>query len=329
MRTLNKTILKATIGLLLFSACNKAEIIPSPVSNNTIFEEESSTELTNFFKSNLNQMTQRYSLDVSDGINIVTTKGATISIPKNALTTPNGNYVKGIVDIEFIELYDRASMLLANKPTVASMPDGSQSQLITGGEYYLRITQNGKELIAKQSIEVNLNAKYTNGFQEGMQFFDGSIDGNNELTWKENKVKTISNKVDSLDFEKNYSYKLLSDTWGWTNCDRYSSDPREKTNIKVFLNQKYTLKNTEIYITYDGESRALGMMNIYNKVEKYFSTYQVPIGVQLHLIALTVDNGQLKYSVKPITVDKDGVFYMDGFKNTSIDELTDLINTLP
>ena len=99
--------------------------------------------LNQWFDTNTENQEQHFILTASTGGNITGNQGTIVKFGANAFTKPNGDLVTGSVNITLIELYDRASMLLAKKPTNGKMSDGSISTLVSGGEFYVNATQDG------------------------------------------------------------------------------------------------------------------------------------------------------------------------------------------
>src|SRR5690606_9840178 len=56
------------------------------------------------------------------------------------------NDVTEDVQLSFIEIYDRGPMVATDKPAIGRDGSGNKPPLVTGGEYYLTIEQNGKQL---------------------------------------------------------------------------------------------------------------------------------------------------------------------------------------
>jgi hypothetical protein len=65
---------------------------------------------------------------------LTSAKGVSITINGNALTK-NGSPVTGPIDITYVEIFDKGSMLVTNKPTMGIMADGKHAMLKSGGEF--------------------------------------------------------------------------------------------------------------------------------------------------------------------------------------------------
>ena len=59
------------------------------------------------------------------------------------------------------------------------------------------------------------------------------------------------------------AFEILPGEWGWTNIDKFYSDPRPKTEIYAELPDGLGNTNTEVFISYDGESKALAQFDVW------------------------------------------------------------------
>jgi hypothetical protein len=304
----------ALVVIGLTTACKK-EVIPTPPTN-------SSTDLKDFHSSKVNQLKQNFTVNATLGATIIGSRGTKVTILPNGLKWSNGQTVSGNVNIELVEIFDRGTMVLANKPTMGILPNGDLAPLVSGGEYYLRITQNGQELSTTSGVFIEVP---TFNLDAGMQLFDGIIDGNDNLTW-DLTTDTINFNQDSL----GTTYAFFDDSWGWTNVDRFYDDPRPKTTIKVKLPSGFDNSNANVYITYDGEPTALASLDVFT-TDGYFSEHYglIPIGLEIHVIAITIVDGQLNYAILPQTVDANEIMIMPSFSPISETALVTLINDLP
>ncbi len=90
---------------------------------------------------------------MSSGGTIFGSQGSQLVIPANAFTL-NGTAVTGNVDIEFVEIYDRASMLLNNMPTTGKRSNGDEEALKSKGEFFINAKQNGTQLDIATPIQL-------------------------------------------------------------------------------------------------------------------------------------------------------------------------------
>ncbi|WP_242499186.1 hypothetical protein [Flavobacterium sp. 140616W15] len=106
------------------------------------------------------------------------------------------------------------------------------------------------------------------------------------------------------------NYYVHFGSFGWTNVDRFYSDPRPKTTLLVKAPEGYTNINSAVYLSYDGEgTNALAKLDTYTPAGLFSEHYgQIPIGLACHVIFVTEDNGQWHYAIKAVTVAANDVY---------------------
>src|SRR4051812_5459606 len=115
---------------------------------NNLVLPPSTAEFKGIQESGIKKNTQNFTATAGAGVITVTSaKGVVLNINGNTLTK-NGNPVTGAIDIEYIELFDKGTMLITNKPTMGIMPDGKRGLLKSGGEFFIKASQGGVELVS-------------------------------------------------------------------------------------------------------------------------------------------------------------------------------------
>lgn len=313
------TLIAVTAGLsILMTACKKD---PDPATANA-----NGAQLTSFFNENVSDETQHFTVNAGTGAFIQGTHGTTVTIYGGMLLDASNNPVTGNVDVELVEIYDRASMVLLNKPTMGILGNGDKSALISKGEYYLKVSQNGIALNANNAVIVHVPTANIVGQNLGMSLFDGTFDNGN-LAWE-----VVQDSVDIVQdsAQGGSSYVILENQWGWTNVDRFYSDPRPKTVLKAKLPTGYDNTNCEVYLAYDGEPGILASLDTYT-TDGFFSEHYglIPIGLEVHFIAVTMIDNQLHYAIQAATITDGHIEYINTFTPISQSDLAALINALP
>jgi hypothetical protein len=282
-------------------------------------EDSSIEETTNYPPSNaewsaireeaLENQTQLFTATAATGmITLTSSHGVQISLNGNDLTK-NGNPVTGSINIKFIELFDKGTMLVTNKPTMGVMPNGDKSILISGGEFYINATQGGQQLDITSNIQLTVPANLTGPIDTGMGFWAGDDSDEDNLAWVKPGVGPVDH--DGVVGFNQISYNVTFGNFGWTNIDRFYSDPRPKTQILATVPSGYDNTNSSIYLSVDGEGQnQLAKFDTYNPTTHEFSEHygQIPIGLQCHLIFATEDNGQWRYAIKGVTTTANAVY---------------------
>ncbi|MEO8773593.1 MAG: hypothetical protein ABI263_00490 [Gelidibacter sp.] len=275
----------------------------------------------------LENITQHFEFNADDGnITLTTTNGVKISITANCLTK-NGVDISGTVDLEYVEIFEKGNMITTNKPTMGIMQNGDKALLITGGEFFFEATQNGVPLEINCPILIIVPTSLTGGEDPEMIMWNGIIDEDGDLAWDEEEQRDGKAGV----FVEEGNYYAFVQNFGWTNIDRFYSDPRPKTTIKVQPPTGYNYNNSAVYLSYDGESSALAQLDTFN--DGLFSEHygQIPLGLKAHLLFVTEDNGLWRYKIKAITIAENQMtsFTIEETTTATEAELISIINSLP
>ena len=324
-----KTILGTFfITTLFFTSCDPQDDNDDFDSQNNIIPA-TAQEFKNIRTNALANHTQNFQFDPSDGnITLTSANGVQININGNCLTL-NGNPVTGQVDLEYVELFDKGSMLITHKPTMGELPNGDKSLLISGGEFFIEATQNGIPLTTNCGLQLVIPASLTGGADPLMSLWEGQIDAEDNLTWDE-----VDNPAQGADvFVEGTEYYGILQGFGWSNVDRFYSDSRPKTQLLVQAPNGYDFSNSAIYLSYDGEDSGLAALDTFDDTLQLFSEHygQIPIGLECHVIFVTEDNGVWRYAIKPVTIVDNGTIVFTLSETTTGTEaaLTALINGLP
>ncbi len=293
-----------TCTITLFS-CKKTEqtqiqILPTAQS------------LKNLFDANLNSIKQTASFDAATTYTFTSAQGTTLVINGSCLRK-NGNPVTGMVQLEFIEVYDRATMALTNKLTMAINGNNEEEVLESGGEFYVNATQDGISLTTTCGMSLKVPTSITGGTKAGMQLFDGAIDSAGNLSW------TVTTAQDFYVQSNPDKYAVILSSFGWYNCDKFFNDPRPKTAITVLIPSGYE-NASQVFLSTNEVPNSLGRTG-----------GDYPIGLECNIIFVTEDNGNFRYVIKPITVvnNQQVVFSISETALATAAQFKAVINALP
>jgi hypothetical protein len=318
MNTNFKKIGLLALATIIFASCTDNE------NENQTPLPPSAAAFKGIKENGLKKNTQNFTATAGTGtITLTSAKGVIIKLNGNTLTK-NGNPVTGAIDITFIELFDKGNMLISNKPTMGVMPDGKKSLLKSGGEFFIKASQGGVDLVSNGSIQLEVPANLTGTMDTGMLFWAGDTKDPENLAWvnPRNAAGTGGQKDGNVGFGQN-SYNVTFGSFGWTNVDKFYSDPRPRTTILATVPTGYDNTNCAIYLSYDGEgTNALAKLDTYNPTTKQFSEHygQIPIGLKMHIIFATEDNGNWRYAIKAVTVAANDVYTFTLAETTVVTE---------
>jgi len=322
--------LKHILGTVLFAALTFMSCSKEDDNGDIIIMAPTAEAFADLKQDALDNLTQNFQLNTEDGATTFTSdKGVSITIQGNCLTS-NGNPVSGQVDIKYIELFEKGSMFTTNKPTMGILPNGDKALLISGGEFLIEATQNGDALATTCGIHLQIPTNLTGGADPAMTLWTGRIDENDNLAWDE---KGRDGAQGGELFNEGGEYYAFFNEFGWSNVDRFYSDPRPKTTILVGVPENFDNSNSAVYLSYDGEDAGLANLDTYDPGTGLFSEHygQIPVGLECHIIFATEDSGNWRYAIQAVTIAANAV-YTFTFAETNIAteaELTAIINGLP
>lgn len=301
MKTNLKNIGLLALATIFFTSCtNNENLEPIPPT---------ATAFKAITQSGIKKNIQNFTATAGTGtITLTSAKGVSIILNGNALTK-NGNPVTGAIDITFIELFDKGNMLITNKPTMGIMADGNRSLLKSGGEFFISASQGGVDLVSTGTIQLKVPANLTGAIDVAMTLWNGVIDDKENLAWADARNPNGTAGKGGVEAIQN-SYYVTFGNFGWTNVDKFYSDPRPKTTILADAPDGYDNTNSAIYLSYDGEGQnALAKLDTYTAAGLFSEHYgQIPIGLACHVIFATEDNGQWRYAIKAVTVTAGAVY---------------------
>lgn len=305
MKTNFRTIGLLFLGVLSMASCSNDD---TP-ENETIFRP-STGEWYALRNEAITKQTQNFTITEASGtVTLTSAKGVKIMINRDNLRK-NGIAVTGPIKIEYIELFDKGTMLATNKPTMGLMANGDKSLLISGGEFYIKATQDGVTLESIANMTLLVPTSLTDGLDTAMTLWIGNTEDKDNLVWRNAVDAAGTNGGKGGVQGEGNNYYVSFGNFGWTNVDRFYSDPRPKTTILAAPPTGYDNTNSAIYLSYDGEGQnALAKLDTYTAAGLFSEHYgQIPIGLACHVIFATEDNGQWRWAIKGVTVAANDVY---------------------
>ena len=186
----------------------------------------------------------------------------------NSFLKSDGTLATGEVDVSLQNC--STNSMLVSMPSNGLKDNGDIALLVSGGEHYVDASQNGEAFKMYGQFQLTAPTENTGGPDMDMQMFrmDGEADA-----WvaedEEADRKNFGIAGDGPDSE----YWTLQSQFGWTNIDRWYSDPRPKTTIHVSVPDGWDDNNATVYLSYDGEDTALARMDVYDASTGLFSEH--------------------------------------------------------
>lgn len=302
------------IGAIIFTSAS--------CSNETVYEPSfvpSGEALKSLFASNLEAITQHDTFEAGDNFVFTSEKGVKVMVNGSCLKKQNGTPVVGEVDFSYIEIFDRGTMLATNRPTVG-MQAGEPKLLTSGGEFLVKISQNGEELITDCGYSIHAPTSITGGTDPDMESFVGHINANGDLTW-ENITQTVENWVGFNQAVNADAYNVFLNNFNWFNFDKFIDLGQGFTTVTFQTPAGFNSSNSYIFMATKTRPNSLAYANT-----------RMPIGAEVYYILVAEFNNGFKYTVKPastIAANSSVIFTLTELQNGTIQQVIDAINDLP
>ncbi|ATA68897.1 hypothetical protein CGC48_09875 [Capnocytophaga cynodegmi] len=286
------------------------------VKESNVVAMPNASSFQNLRETALNKLTQtkEFEVDGMGDIEFTSEKGVKVRIPEGCLVI-KGKPVQGKVKFDFIELFDKSSLLTTNIATMGWDSNEKVAKfLVTGGAFNLKLTQNGQEieLVNRCTYNLEVPAKFTGGAKQEMILWYGNFNDRGDLVWEEavNEMfqdpeageGIIDGPVDGISIYNDVYYGVVS-KFGWVNYDYFYGDNRERTTLTIKVPAEYDYKNSSVYVSYKdvpGLARSL-----YDETKKTYVDSLLPIGLDVHVIFASESNGKWAYAIKSAKITKD------------------------
>ncbi|UPT65862.1 MAG: hypothetical protein M0D57_15285 [Sphingobacteriales bacterium JAD_PAG50586_3] len=301
---------------IFYSACKKDSPGPQQIPL-----QPGNYEIYSYF---LNQAvpTQTFSVKADEQTTITTTAGAEVTFWPNSFKMANNTIVSGYVDISLKEIYTKKDMILNNATTTSG-----GNILVSKGEMYLLVTQNGQELFPTQQYKVKLPSS---GIQNYIPVFTGTVTNPNPNNTAINYLNWIQDTTNFYKYVVNgdTSYIGYPDDFNWINCDYFYNNTDPKDSISAVLPSSFDETNTKVFISIDSEEAVGNVFNIHPGSNKYrFNS--IPIGTNVHMTSFSVSNGKLYFGLGAGTVGTGGTTLNLVPQEVDPATIENLLNNLP
>lgn len=132
--------------------------------------------------SSIAEKPQYFSVSSNKTSTVKGAKGTVIHVNPSQLESINGSPLADNIQIELLELKNKADMLLQNVQTVSG-----DRMLETGGAYYLNITSNGNQLKMKEGK--GMAVEFPQQTEDEMDLYLGERDSLHQMNWTQTTEK--------------------------------------------------------------------------------------------------------------------------------------------
>lgn len=284
MRKETYSLLFIIITSLLFFGCKKKAADTNPPT---------AEAFKKLMDDGFNSLLQTATFDASNSAYTYTSpKGTKVTIDGTCLRY-NGNPVSGQVTLEFLEVYNRKDMLIANVHTIGGPAKytGYDVLLESGGIYYVCVKQNGVALTTNCKVQITAGITEANALTNTVGF-DGTITPVG-LRWQLAAKWNVT-----ADYRKAV-YKLPVSGFGWFNCAAFINFGKPLTSIAAYVPTNYA-NVSEVYVMPKFFPKALGIA---------YGSW--PIGIECYFIFVTEKDGKYRWIIRETTIAENHVEYFN------------------
>jgi hypothetical protein len=327
-----KNVLKLNLAIVLLStivlfSCKKEKDEENPTPNGQALESR--------IIENRKDAVQQFTIDPAVGGLIIGEQGTKVYFPPNSFGL-NGQPVTGNVEVELIEIYDKGSAVLLDMSTTGKKPNGDEEALNSAGEFFLNAKQGETDLELLNPAIITSKGVNPEDF-EPMNVFRAGDNLEDKDKWEE-ADEDEDGETDEADAHEGEGptgdYVLVSifdvSSFGWTNLDRWYSFTGPKTTLFVDVPDGFDQTNSNVYLSYDGET-GLAKMDIWDTDQEMFTEHygSLPIGMDVHFIMIADIDGQLYYKIQGNTIVDNHIEVIEDLQPISEQDLSNAINALP
>jgi len=310
MKTLKKHLIAMLILATITSACKKERVDLNKEP------EKKSIPMSVFFEQNRSNSTETFVIDAGMYSSIVTSQGSGFYFPAFGFKDPNGNTVTGNITVKILEIRNKKDMVLKNVGTLANDYPNLIRPLISGGMYYIEAFQNNVNLTYEGPYYVTTPAPM--GVDNQMQTFTAL--NTEPVIW--NLADTTPIVIDSSQF----NYYSVFNAFGWINLDYFMNIEEPRTFVQIQIPQGFNYTNCKVFISFDGLN---SLCTVYNYNSGIYTTapYYLPVGINVHFIALSVINSNPHVAIIPATIQQNHFEIISSLAQTTFGQFeTDLLN---
>jgi hypothetical protein len=294
MKNLRNAAILAIAALTGVLACTKEDQNSGNSWGNTISGSSNVSLLMNelampLYRQTVNvQNFGQLELKFPDGLKV------NITLP---LRDANGNIVTGNIIVEEILLRKNGDFIRQNRPTQTI-----NAMLVTGGSFYLNLSQNGKDLAASYSFTLPQQ-------DANFELFNGVANGPSQNVWAPLQDSAVIRRIlDSIKGSDTFFNYCCTNQFKWINCDYFYSCGCPLTKISVKLPDGFGNINTQVMCVFKKIRSVTSLYgNLDNQLFETGGSYQAPIGSEVTLVVLTRKDGMNYMATKEVTLSLNKV----------------------
>jgi hypothetical protein len=283
--------------------------------------------LNGLFTEQIRQATQKFTVNADKLPVSITGKYGTVLTFQGLWGHQGNSSIRGNVQVEFIEIYTVADMLLLNKPTLG-YSNGALLPLQSGGEFFVSAKQNGFELAKNYSLVT----PPTTQLVPGMQVFTGDQAGLDTMgtatispiSWFQTPTRAIT--CADTGGTRVGTYCLNFQSSSWCNIDKFMDTTKTIKPLKVVVPVGLVPPNVQVYLTVVNVKSLIPLYLYQNNA--FTANYALKQGTEINIVVVADDNGTLKYAIQRTKITDNQTETIPALNPITVAELRNKISAL-
>ena len=278
-----------------------------PLAQNSIKENKIATQ--NFF-NNLASESQFYNINSAKDTILICKNGTTLNIKANSFTTINKTEVDGIVQVEIKEAYNFTDIIANGLHTLSN-----SNLLESAGMVFINAKKGEQKLDIniKQAIELTMASASK---KSKMQLFYLDKNANDNL------ILSNSNWMAKEETQNDKNTFPIRNC-GWMNCGKFSNKDKEKTTIKIALQNKVDSFYTKAMLVFP---KTKSLINLYYK-NGFITQQNIPIGEDAYFVSFKIQNGKMLSIIQKI-ITQNNIIQAQEYKEIPTAEVKAMLNAI-
>jgi hypothetical protein len=282
-------LIAAVSAVMLFSSCKKDDPPKNYASQGPY------TSMDDVY-SKLAPPSKTVSMSVSSGGSVYSNGGTRFIITPNSFISGSGANVTGSVQVEVNDWLQKGDMIFGKV-----LPTTATESLLSGGQAYIRVTQNNQPVFLKPGKQVQINLPQFGKGKPGMQLFVGNrVEGAaNNVNW----VATDSLSNGSLVYNGD-TISMFCDSLGYANADRFISSPNYQSFDIQVNSPDPSVEYIHAVAIYDAYK---GMWPIGTRTNNVYHADHIP-NIPVHLVVMGMKDGNFYAGMTAATPINGGTY---------------------
>lgn len=283
-------------------------------------EQKSDSDNIETYLQSIGPGKKQFTFQTAQGGTLVGEKGTRLVLnPNTFLFKDDQSQASGAIQVDLIELSDKAEIMMWNKPTRSD-----NNLLVSGGVAYVYMSQNGREVISTDS-RIQFLANDTSVLMQAFGWNDS------EKSWYlfNQTPNPPAPPVQTNSDISVYDFPLPSN-YNWINCDYfYNGTGNSSVFVEVPGSHEEATPSTSslVYMAFPTLFSVVRMSPSINKDR--FNVTNMPTSLTFRVIAISVKDNKIKAAVSTMynTTNSAGVIYLEP-KSITTQALISLLKSL-